>query len=166
MLAKILGGEVGEKLTHPKSTSVGLQPTLTSALDTAQLKSSSLKPTTLQSTFTVWATGQKSHQGPAAAAFYKQANLDQTGTFPLRGRTHAPSHPIPHSTNCARTLFLPKPGNYQPHSAGLGYQPEPPSARHLWRQIHAAFPRHWGWEAADRIIKKRGTHLFPRISPS
>lgn len=43
MLAKVLGWEIAEKLTDLKSTSVELYPTLTSALDTAQPKSSCLK---------------------------------------------------------------------------------------------------------------------------
>lgn len=76
VLAKILGGEAGEKLSDLKSTSVGPHSTLTSALDMAQLKSSSLKQTPLQWAFTVWVTGQNSHQGLAVGAFDKQIQTE------------------------------------------------------------------------------------------
>lgn len=99
-------GEVGEEPTNLKSTSTGLHPTLTSALDTAQFKSSCLIQALLTADIQSGSQGKNLTKALAVGAFYKQANLDWTGTFPLRGRIQASSHPISQGTGFTRTLFL------------------------------------------------------------
>lgn len=108
MLAKILGQQIGEKLTNLESTSVGLYPTLTSVLDKAQPKSSCLKQT-LQQIFSLGHRAKNLTKAVAIGALYKQVNLD----FPLRVLTpHFPQNKFCWDLISANTR------QYQPHGAG------------------------------------------------
>lgn len=129
MLAKILGRQIGEELTDLKSTSVGLYPTLTSALDTAQPKSSRLKQT-LQQTFTVWVTGQKPHQGRCNWRFI------QTSKSKLS--FESPHTPFPTERVLLRPYFCQHQAVPAPR-CWLCHPPKPPSLRQLWRHIHTPF---------------------------
>lgn len=93
---------MGEKLTNLKSTSVGLyHPTLTSALDTAQPKSSCLKQTLFAGNMhSLGHRAKNLTNALAVGTVYREGSLDWTGgNFPLRERTHDSSHPISHNAS-------------------------------------------------------------------
>lgn len=123
MLAKILGGKVGEKLAGPESTLVGL---FSPGYSPAQI----LLPKTNPPTVDIYSLSPWGKIPPCGCCFLQASKSRPDWHLSFKRKDTCLLTPQSPQYKLCSDFISTKTRHYQPHSGGLHQQPEPPSQRH------------------------------------